>query len=322
MFGGKILRASVGAALFLTSSGLSFGLQAVQVPAAPQTAPPMMAMPPVSTPATVLPAPPVVCPRPACAVPTLTVPAPYVAPAPSLPCAQAEEAALQETMKQFRRGLEPGQRIVMVQALCVQVPAGFCEQAGLSTAPGHAGCGPWVLTPRESKMFGALLRATPNKDIVTRPTMVIADQETGCVQVGQQVPVVSATETVTKNGETLTITKMEMRPVGVTLQVTPKVGDDGQAVLLRVQGQISTLESTMAPMPIQQAGGEADGQDNGVRAVAYAPAFNVQQFQTTVEVSEGWTAVICTGTKPIGPNKQQVETLWVLTTHPVMGGQK
>ena len=51
---------------------------------------------------------------------------------------------------------------VQVQAVCVRVPAGFCERAGL--APEGAS-GSWALTAREARMFAALLRA--ERDVLT-----------------------------------------------------------------------------------------------------------------------------------------------------------
>src|SRR5436190_12096080 len=165
MMRGTFLRGSLFAGLFLTSASLSTGLQICPNCAPPQIPPPpKMATPTPGTPVTVLPAPLMPCPRPLCPMTMPTMPPGYVAPAVMIPQEeQHDDAAAQNAIKNFRKNLEPGQKVVLVQTLCVQVPAGFCEQAGLGIEPGHGGCGPWVLTPRESKMFGALLRATTNK---------------------------------------------------------------------------------------------------------------------------------------------------------------
>src|SRR5262245_31791678 len=131
MLRGRLLQGSLFASLFLASAGLSSGLQTCPSCAPAQTpAPPKMAMPPVGTPVTVLPAPPMPYPRPSSPLVAPMFPLPVVASDPMIRLDQPDDAA-QIVIKNFRKSLEPGQKVVVVQTLCVQVPADFCEQAGL-----------------------------------------------------------------------------------------------------------------------------------------------------------------------------------------------
>ena len=231
-----------------------------------------------------------------------------------LPVAQQDDMRrLYAAADQMHRFVAQGDRAVMVQAMCVQVPMGFCKQAGLVEEKGNA-TGPWALTPRESRMFHALLTAEPRKTVLTRPTMIMTDNEPGCVQVGQEVPVVTGLEATSQDGNTVYVARMRTVATGVRLMITPHMSVDGKEVLMRVKGNISEMDGNPTQMPVVRASGEENTLDSGIRTIAFMPVFNVCQFQTAVELSEGWTAVIRTGN-----GKETCETLWVLTTHMVDG---
>jgi hypothetical protein len=217
-------------------------------------------------------------------------------------CPDAEQKALFTAVQQMRDLSDQGHSVALVQAVCVQVPQGFCKNAGLTD--GNS----WTLNPREATMFHALIRAEPGKNMVARPQMMITNNELGVVQVGQQVPVVDTLESSFRNGTTEYVARMKMVPTGIELKVTPRISQDGK-VLLRVEGNLSELDGS-AVMPVK------DKLDTGIRPVAYTPVVNVVQFSTTVEMVGGYTAVFRTE-KSTGKNS--CETLWVLTVHPVIG---
>jgi type II secretory pathway component GspD/PulD (secretin) len=166
-------------------------------------------------------------------------------------------------------------------------------------------------------MFQALLKAEPCKQVVTRPQLIVADQQTGCVQVGQQVPIVTALEAASQNGSTVYIARTEMRSTGVQLQVTPQIKQEGKTVLLRVQGNFAEMEGAPVQMPVVTAAGQAPETANAVRTVAFLAAVNSREFQTTVELPAGCATVICTSGATGVNGRKTSETLWVLTAHPV-----
>src|SRR5581483_2373200 len=97
--------------------------------------------------------------------------------------------------------LPAGERQVLVEALCIRVPAGFCERSGL--AADDATGGPWILSQREARMLSALFRAEHLKEVIARPQLVMLDNQAGVVQTTQQVEVVTGLEAETKNGTTV-----------------------------------------------------------------------------------------------------------------------
>jgi type II secretory pathway component GspD/PulD (secretin) len=150
----------------------------------------------------------------------------------------AQEAVAHQVLKLLDAlDREPVQ--VMVQATVVEVPRGFCGRAGLE---GDANA--WTLSPREVAMFNALLRAAKEKggiEFLARPQLQVNDGQTGFVQVGQDLPVV--TPAVLPAGGAAQAAKVAYVPVGVTLRVTPKVTPDGSVLL---DAQIETGEVSAA----------------------------------------------------------------------------
>jgi hypothetical protein len=290
------------------------------------------------------PAPVVVC-RPAQAM----VPAPHVVVAPPMmpavyylkdrpdyliPCSQvplpAERAAMlaaagsaggavvgcgRDSVAVVRANLSPGERMVMVQAVCVQVPAGFCQRVGLTNEPGQGDAGRWVLTARETRMFDALLRAEAGKQVITRPRLMVTEHETGRVHVGQEVAVATALEATSKDGAMTYVAKVQTLPTGVQLDVTPTIAADGK-IQLRVHARLSALEQAPVQVPVLPAQGQAQDDAGAVRTIAVLGTVNAADMETTVEMTDGATVVIAsTGKKP-------AETLWVLTPHVVVGRPK
>ncbi|HEY1191721.1 MAG TPA: secretin N-terminal domain-containing protein, partial [Gemmata sp.] len=114
--------------------------------------------------------------------------------------------------------------LMPLQALILDVPDGFMARTGLGadTKGGNA----WTLSPRETQMFGALLRTAKEKgecDVLSRPQVSVADGQTGYVQIGQSFPVQTAGGAV------------GFRPTGITLRVTPSALPDGKSVKLAAE---------------------------------------------------------------------------------------
>ncbi len=143
---------------------------------------------------------------------------------------------------------------------------------GLGRTSPNQGVGGFVFSA-SSDTFNLLVRALKAQgrvDVLSRPQIQVADNQTGYVQVGQDFPIPD-TSTIT-NG--LAQQAIDYRPIGVTLRVTPRVNPDGK-VLMRVEPSVSSV----------QPGTVAAG---GVQAAV----FNQQMVQTTVLASDGETIVL------------------------------
>ena len=93
----------------------------------------------------------------------------------------------------------------------LEAPDGFAKDTGL----GEAAETNWVLTPREVRMLLAAIRFGKVQlgiDILANPQLMVADNQTGVVQIG------SAAD-------------------GLTARVTPRIGSNG-TVLLRVETEV------------------------------------------------------------------------------------
>jgi type II secretory pathway component GspD/PulD (secretin) len=122
--------------------------------------------------------------------------------------------------------------------------------------------------------FNLLVRATKAQgriEILSRPQVQVADNQTGFVQVGQNFPTLTGT-TVTVG---TALQGIEYQQIGVTMRVTPRINPDGK-VLMRVEPTISSPTAT----PINLGNGQQ------------AFAFNVETVQTTVLASDGETIVL------------------------------
>ncbi|HJZ54868.1 MAG TPA: hypothetical protein VKE74_07905, partial [Gemmataceae bacterium] len=240
--------------------------------------------------------------KPAKAAPPMT---PEVAPRPELPDWAKDEARRKAIVAAGRQqaGAEPA---ILIDALCVKVPSAFCEQCGLDDGPGTAG--PWVLSQRESRMFTALLRAEPGKEVISRPQIIASNNQAAVFQVGQEVPY--AVVEPPKDGGDPPVTKLESKSVGVTLRVTPRLSADGRSIRLHTEAQ-----STQLGAPVDLGRGVT------------SPVFHTQSSQATVVVPDAGTVVVRTGTTTTGTvvmlrdgtkqagKKETIDELWVLTAH-------
>jgi type II secretion system protein D len=138
---------------------------------------------------------------------------------------------------------------------------------------GSAGVGGFVLSAA-SDSFSLLIRALKAQgrvDVLSRPTLMLTDNQTGFFQVGQQFPRITGS-TNTVNGVTQNI---EYVPVGIVLRVTPRISPDGQ-VLMRVEPQISAPNQTQVTI--------APG--------IFAVGIDTQTVETTVLAGDGETVVL------------------------------
>jgi hypothetical protein len=209
-----------------------------------------------------------------------------------------KEGSLNEIAKNLRQDTLAGQRAVVVQAVCVRVPAGFCERAGLKANRGgdkQPAGGAWTLGHREAKMFGALLRSESG-EVITCPMVLTQDGQVAKVDVCQPITLAGGTKAVASDGSSKTVSVLEKCETGVNLQVHPEVSADGRYVRLKVTAKWGWLEDSGSPSAVQVS-------------------------ESVVVVPTGGTAVLKSpvGCTQAASGKKPGEVLWVLTAHIVEG---
>ncbi len=126
-----------------------------------------------------------------------------------------------------------------------------------------------------SDSFNLLVRALAVQsrlDVLSRPQIMTLDNQTSLINVGKEIPIVTGT-TVTATG--LVTQNIDRRQVGVILQVTPKIGPDGQ-ILMRIIPEISAVD----PVPVNLGNGNI------------STALDIQHLETTVTANDGETIVL------------------------------
>lgn len=87
------------------------------------------------------------------------------------------------------------------------------------------------------------LSSVTDVDILSRPMLVVSNNETASLQVGDQVPVVTRTSTSTVNPDSPIVSDVELRDTGVILNVTPRINANGM-VTLEIEQEVSDVVAT------------------------------------------------------------------------------
>jgi type II secretory pathway component GspD/PulD (secretin) len=213
-------------------------------------------------------------------------------------------------------------RRIQVQVVCVRVPAGFASRAGL-TADGKPGVGVACgLTPREAKLFDALLRADREVEVLARPQLVLAEGQTGFFQIDNSVEMVAGLEAVTKDGATLYAPKMvKVGNPCLTLRLTPSFTADGKSILLRSETTCCTVSGTPALIRVSatQPAADAKASDSFLQCLGQAVR-NEQSMQMSVLLPDGGSAV-AGGLMMKDVKQSPTELLWVMTAHVIEGAK-
>jgi type II secretory pathway component GspD/PulD (secretin) len=125
-----------------------------------------------------------------------------------------------------------------------------------------------------SNTFSLLVRALKAQgrvEVLSRPQVQVADNQTGFMNVGQRFPI-PTTSTIT-NG--LAQQGVQYENIGITLRVTPRVNPDGK-VLMRVEPSVTSAQPGTVNI------------GNGLLATV----FNEQTVNTTVLASDGETIIL------------------------------
>ncbi|MBT4866565.1 MAG: hypothetical protein HON53_15795 [Planctomycetaceae bacterium] len=146
---------------------------------------------------------------------------------------------------------------------------------------GDLGFGGLVLSA-SSESVSVLVRALAsqrNVQILSRPQIRTVDNQLASIQVGQQVPVITAAPTNNLGGVTPTLG--EPQQVGIILQVTPRITPDGTIVMETIANK-SAIAGQGVPLITDPTTG----------AVVESPIFDITEAQATIAVPDGQTVVL------------------------------
>jgi general secretion pathway protein D len=127
-----------------------------------------------------------------------------------------------------------------------------------------------------SGMVSVLIRALKIQGrltVLSRPQLTTLDNQTAVIQNVTYFPIVTGGVTVTTG--VVTAPPITHVPLGVTMQVTPRITPDGR-VIMRVIPEVSAIDSTTFPL------------GNGTVGTSY----KTQHLETTVSASDGETVLI------------------------------
>ena len=88
------------------------------------------------------------------------------------------------------------------------------------------------------------LDSVTDVEIVSSPQLMVLNNQTAILQVGDEVPVPVQSATSTENSNPLIVNSIDYRDTGVILRVTPRVNSSGM-VLIDVEQEVSNVIETL-----------------------------------------------------------------------------
>ncbi|MBI2503246.1 MAG: hypothetical protein HYW07_08430 [Candidatus Latescibacteria bacterium] len=110
--------------------------------------------------------------------------------------------------------------------------------------------------------------------ILSSPSVLVINDRQARIQVGQQIPVVRSTTTVST-----TTSSVEYFPIGIVLNLRPRINPEGSEVTMQIETIISSISQSSA-----QSGSSSQ--------VAFAPVVDNRQVETFVRVADGTPFII------------------------------
>ncbi|MGY3439861.1 MULTISPECIES: type II secretion system secretin GspD [unclassified Marinovum] len=151
------------------------------------------------------------------------------------------------------------------------VGASLISGAGPSPAETFPGFNLAYRTPNAQVVLSALADVTEVK-VVSSPQVMVLDNETARLQVGDTVPISTQTQQSSTNAGAPIVNTIEYFDTGVVLEVTPHVNASGQ-VTMEIAQQVSDAVATST---------------SGLNS----PTINQRSFQSTVSVASGSTVAL------------------------------
>ncbi|HBH7066496.1 TPA: type II secretion system secretin GspD [Enterobacter cloacae] len=146
--------------------------------------------------------------------------------------------------------------------------------------------------------FGALMTAlstTGKNDILSTPSVVTLDNKEASFNVGQDVPVLSGSQTT--SGDNV-FNSVERKTVGTKLKIVPQI-NDGDMIHLKIEQEVSSVDAS------------------ATTDASLGPTFNTRTINNEVMVHSGQTVVL--GGLMENVNKQNVSKVPLLGDLPLVG---
>jgi general secretion pathway protein D len=142
----------------------------------------------------------------------------------------------------------------------------FTDAAGgavSSVFPGFS----WAF--KTANIAGSLnaLNAITNVNVISSPSLTVADNKTASLQVGDQVPIITQSSQATTAADAPVINSISYRDTGVILSITPRINQSGR-VLLDIEQEVSSVVPTTT---------------SGINS----PTIRQRKVRTTVMVNDG-----------------------------------
>ncbi|MEA1674777.1 type II secretion system secretin GspD [Nitrospirillum sp. BR 11163] len=120
--------------------------------------------------------------------------------------------------------------------------AGFSNTNGATVGASYPNFNYTFLTPNTRVVLNALSSVT-DVQVLSAPRLMVLNNETARLQVGDEVPVVVQSATSTLTSDSAVVNSVEYHDTGVILEVTPRINRSG-AVVLDVNQEVSTVATT------------------------------------------------------------------------------
>jgi len=128
------------------------------------------------------------------------------------------------------------------------------DAASGAVSPAFPGFSYFFSLPNVQVALNALSEIT-DVNVISTPTLMVLDNKTATLQVGDQVPITTQTSQSNTAGGAPTVNSVQLRDTGVILKVTPRVNDSGRVVLdieQEVSDAVKTTTSDINSPTIQQ----------------------------------------------------------------------
>jgi general secretion pathway protein D len=159
-------------------------------------------------------------------------------------------------------------------------PSAFGVQSlsnlGVGRVSSASGLGGFVFSAN-SNVVSVLIRALKMQGrftVLSRPQLMTLDNQTAVIQVVTNFPLISGASVVLASGA-VTPPPIVHQPLGITMQVTPRITPDGR-IIMRVIPEVSAIDRTDFPL------------GNGT----FGTSYKTQHLETTVSATDGETVLL------------------------------
>lgn len=117
------------------------------------------------------------------------------------------------------------------------------------------------------------LKTDTKSDVLSTPSLVTMDNQEASFNVGQDVPVLTGSQTSTSSTDGAVFNTVERKTVGTKLKFKPQI-NEGDSVLLEIEQEVSSVDSSSS------------------NSSSLGPTFNVRTIKNSVLVKSGETVVL------------------------------